>query len=96
MPRAMILEPVASVEDYLRVVRKIRDEWDQGDRFWKQWFRGQSCESWDLRPQLFRRRGITLDDALDDEEEFRLEFERRGLQLVGDDRFPQKQIGWYF
>jgi hypothetical protein len=92
----MILEPVESVEDYLKVVRKIRDEWDQGDEFWKPWFRGQSCESWDLRPQPFHRRGITLDDALDDEEEFGLEFERCGLQLVGDDRFPQKQIEWYF
>jgi hypothetical protein len=84
MPRAMILEPVESVEDYLKVVRKIRDEWDQGDKFWKPWFRGQSCESWDV------------DDALNDEEEFRLEFERRGLQLVGHDGFPQKQIEWYF
>ena len=81
MSRVKILRPVESVEDYLKVVREIRDEWDEGDKFWKPWFRGQSCESWDLRPQIFRRKGITIDDALDDEEEFRLEFERRRLQL---------------
>jgi hypothetical protein len=82
MPIAMILEPVESVEDYLKVVRQIRDEWDPGDKFWKPWFRGRCCESWDLRPQLFRWKGITLDEAWDDEEEFRLEFERRGFNSL--------------
>ncbi len=98
MPTVRILSPapVESVEDYLKQVRRIRDEWESADKFWKPWFRGQSCESWDLKPQLYRRDDITLEEALDDEEEFRLEFERRGLQLVSDEKIPKTDIEWYF
>ncbi len=98
MPSVRILgaAPVESVEDYLKSVRKIRDEWSNDDKFWKPWFRGQACESWDLRPQLYRRDDKTMTEVLDNEEEFRLEFERRGLQLVSDERFPKTEIEWYF
>jgi hypothetical protein len=98
MPSVKILGmPAAeSIEDYLEQVRRTREEWRGDDKFWKPWFRGQACESWDLRPQLYRNRGRTLADVLDDEEEFRLEFERRGLQLVGNERIPESDIEWYF
>lgn len=98
MPKVRVvpLKSVQSIEDYLQAVRRIRDDWSDGDKFWKLWFRGQACESWDLRPQLYRRDNKTLTEVLDDEEEFRLEFERRGLQLVGSERIPQIEIEWYF
>lgn len=98
MPTVKILRTAAaeSIEDYLGQVRRTRDDWGGDDKFWKPWFRGQACESWNLRPQLYRRDGRTLADALGDEEEFRLEFERRGLQLVGNERIPESDIEWYF
>lgn len=98
MPSVKILGDAAveSVEEYLKAVRRIRDDWSDGDKFWKPWFRGQACESWNLRPQLYRRDDKTLAEVLDNEEEFRLEFERRGLQLVSDERFPKTEIERYF
>ncbi len=40
---------VESLEDYIKSARRIRDQWDAGYEFWKLWFRGQCCESWDLK-----------------------------------------------
>jgi len=87
---------VKSVEEYLQAVRKIRDAWDNDDKFWKPWFRGQACESWDLKPKIYRADKKTLDEALSDEEEFRFQFQRRGLQLVSEDRIPETDYEWYF
>jgi len=98
MPSIKILgdAPVDSVEEYLKAVRRIRDNWSDADKFWKPWFRGQPCEAWDLRPRLYRRDTMSLEEALSDEEEFRLEFARRGLQLVSGERFPQTDYEMYF
>ncbi len=87
---------IESVEAYLGEVRQIRDQWVSEDKFWKLWFRGQACESWDLKPQLYRRKKIKLEEVLSDEEEFRLQFERRGLQLLSGERIPTTDFEWYF
>jgi len=86
---------VESVEEYLRAVQRTRDEWSNENKFWKPWFRGQACESWDLKPRLFRT-DKKLAEVLSDEEEFRSEFQRRGLQLVSDERIPKTDFEWYF
>jgi len=89
-------KPIETVEQYLGAVREIRDEWADEDKFWKLWFRGQACESWDLKPKLYRRDDITLKQVLREEEEFRHEFERRGIQLIDAERFPKTDFEWYF
>ena len=89
-------KPIETVEQYLGAVREIRDEWADEDKFWKLWFRGQACESWDLKPKLYRRDDIALEQVLREEEEFRHEFERRGIQLIDDERFPKTDFEWYF
>jgi len=95
MPKVTIPDDVVaeSLEDYLKATRRIRDEWAYDNKFWKPWFRGHACESWDLRPTLYRRDKKDLDEVLRDEEEFRLEFERRGL---GNERIPGSDAEWYF
>ncbi len=97
MPSVRILppKPLESVEEYLGVVRRIRDEWADDNKFWKPWFRGQPCESWDLKPRLYRT-DKKLEEVLRDEEEFRNEFQRRGLQLVSDEGIPKTEFEWYF
>ena len=85
MPKSL---PVESIADFVKTVCEIRDRWTGGGYF-DPWFRGQQDASWSLRPGLYRL------DLEEDEEEIRSEFQRRGLQLVGD-REPRNEWEWYF
>lgn len=97
MPTVSLVPPkvVESVEEYLQAVRRILRGWRNNNKFWRPWFRGQACESWDLKPRLYRA-DKKLKEVLSDEEEFRFEFQRRGLQLVSDERIPKTDFEWYF
>jgi len=82
---------VWTIEDFLRKVARIREEWvseDKGDDSeWLPWFRGEANASWStrLQPKLYRRPARTATHRgrlLYADQEIRLAFRRSAAQLV--------------
>jgi hypothetical protein len=80
---------VKSVKDFVDAVCRGRDEWIEGSNYFDPWFRGQTNESWDLTPNIFRY------ELQNEEDEIRAEFQRRGPQLLTEPP-PNDFWGWYF
>jgi FRG domain-containing protein len=87
--------PIGSISEFLERVSGIHRKWFNGDRFWQPWFRGLGDVNWKLQPRLFRL-NREIDQLLDEEEELRSEFRRRGMQLISGERPPQSDFEWYF
>jgi len=66
-----------AVGSFVELVSSIRARWTRAyETLFDPWFRGQRVAQWPLRPSLYRY-------ALgNDEADLRLEFRRRGLQLI--------------
>jgi hypothetical protein len=80
---------VSSVQQFVQVVCRLRDEWIVGGNFFDPWFRGQAKAKWPLSPSIFRY------DLLTEEDELRGEFQRRGPQYMVEVP-PGDFWGWYF
>lgn len=81
---------VGSVDEFVREVCAIREKWTRADGvYFDPWFRGQSDATWSLTPSLYRA------DLTDEENVLRLEFKRKGLQMV-DSRSARDDWDWYF
>jgi len=65
---------------------------------WLPWFRGEECATWistmALQPKLYRNT-VNMETILDHEQEMRVEFRRRGAQLITE-RQPVDKWEWYF
>jgi hypothetical protein len=65
---------------------------------WLPWFRGEECATWistmALQPKLYRN-NVDMEKILDHEQEMRVEFRRRGAQLITE-RQPIDKWEWYF
>ena len=86
------LESVASLDQYVKVVTANARKWlpkskekQRTKSSWLPWFRGEENADWDtaLRPKLYRT-NHDLIEVLRQEQDLRLEFKRRGTQLVGE------------
>jgi FRG domain-containing protein len=87
--------PAGSISEFLDRVSGIHRKWFDGNRFWQPWFRGLGDVIWKLQPRLFRLKR-EISQLLDEEEELRSEFRRRGMQLISGERPPQSDFEWYF
>jgi hypothetical protein len=86
---------MGSISEFLDRVSGVHRKWFTGDRFWQPWFRGLGDVTWKLQPRLYRV-NRDIDQLLDEEEELRSEFRRRGMQLISGERPPQSEFEWYF
>ena len=80
---------VSSVKDFVEKVCEVRDSWIVGSEFFDPWFRGQTSSSWPPEPGVFRY------GLLDDEDEIRDQFQRKGPQYMTE-LPPEDHWGWYF
>jgi|HubBroStandDraft_1064217.scaffolds.fasta_scaffold67987_1 hypothetical protein len=86
------LESVESLDQFVKVVTANARKWlpkSQEKRrtksSWLPWFRGEENADWPtaLRPKLYRTKHDLI-EVLRQEQDLRLEFKRRGSQLVGE------------
>lgn len=80
---------VKSVSQFTEVVCRYRDQWIDGAAYSDPWFRGHTCASWLLEPNIFRY------ELLNEEDEIREQFERRAPQYMAE-LPPDDMWGWYF
>jgi len=81
---------ILTVEEFLRTVARIKDEWaadDDYDAEWVPWFRGEANAEWStrLRPRLYRgpsRTETQVKRLLYADQEIRLAFSRSAAPLV--------------
>jgi FRG domain len=81
---------VGSVSEFLKWVSETRKNWKKREEYgseWVPWFRGEPRADYAtaLRPKLFRK-DAKLKELLYEEQELRLEFWRRGVQLTAEER----------
>jgi len=89
---------VRSVGDFMRQIGGICKPWNpESDPEWLPWFRGEGNADWPfaLRPRLYRQKHKRLKFLLHLDQELRLEFRRRGAQLIIGQR-PADKWEWYF
>jgi hypothetical protein len=86
---------IGSISEFLQRVSGVHRKWFNGERFWQPWFRGLGDVNWELQPRLYRV-NREINQLLDEEEELRSEFRRRGMQLISGERPPQSEFEWYF
>ena len=95
---------IDSLREFWGEVSKVHRQWvrrytdrKQGDVEWIPWFRGEPSSrcSTVLKPTLYRPEGRKKKDFLHAEQELRLEFRRRGVQLIVG-RPPADKWEWYF
>jgi len=79
---------VKSVQKFVEVVCRCRDEWIEGAAYFDLWFRGQTHVSWALAPNILRY------EMLGSEDEIRAEFQRRAPQYMTE-LAPVDYWGWY-
>ena len=90
--------PCTSVEDFTKCVSGICRDWNKDeDSEWLPWFRGEENANWGtaLQPKLYRGGSTKLKDLLHLDQELRIEFRRRGAQLINGQR-PADHWEWYF
>jgi hypothetical protein len=79
-------------------VKKRRDRDDSSAAAWLPWFRGEESAAWlsstALQPKLYRN-SFDIKVILELEQEMRMEFRRRGAQLITE-RLPIDKWEWYF
>jgi hypothetical protein len=67
---------------------------------WLPWFRGEESAKWysdsALQPKLYRKTTVDIKAVLQHEQEMRVEFRRRGTQLIAENRQPLDKWEWYF
>jgi FRG domain len=81
---------VESVANFVHLACDIRTRWTHAKgEYFDPWFRGQADARWRLSPGVFRY------DVAGEENDLRIEFRRRGLQLLSE-RAPEDEGGWYF
>lgn len=105
----IISKPVDSLPSFLSSVSVLSREWkaswvekqakDDGlATAWLPWFRGEESAEWlsssALEPKLYRN-GSDCKIVLEHEQEMRVEFRRRGAQLLTE-RPPADKWEWYF
>lgn len=88
--------PVTSLADYVSRASAICEGWKKKrkrDSDWVPWFRGEPDAdlATALQPKLYREKD-KLKELLYEEQELRLEFWRRGVQLTAEDH-PIRQVG---
>jgi len=88
------LERVESLDQFVRVVTANARRWwpktaekRRTKSSWLPWFRGEEISDWStaLRPKLYRTKHDLI-EVLRQEQDLRLEFKRRGSQLVGESK----------
>jgi hypothetical protein len=97
------LERVASLDQFVKAVTDHARKWlprtpekRRTKSSWLPWFRGEENADWPtaLRPKLYRTKH-DLVEVLRQEQDLRLEFKRRGSQLVGEGK-PSDHWERYF
>ena len=98
-----------SLASFLTSVSQLSREWkaswgdkrakdDESATAWLPWFRGEESAAWisttALQPKLYRNTFETK-PILEHEQEMRVEFRRRGAQLLTE-RQPVDKWEWYF
>ena len=92
---------VTTVTGFLRRVAEVCTAWNpEKEAEWIPWFRGEDNADWAsfLRPKLYRRdvlRETQRKEILHHDQELRLEFRRRGMQLTMG-QSPANKWEWYF
>lgn len=101
-------KPVDSLADYVTATLRIRDDWWREDEAEAKesgegdaerppsdfWFRGQGSARWALTPRLYRPESRL---KVEDEDEIRTDFKRRGRQLLtSEPNLPANEKEWYF
>jgi hypothetical protein len=87
---------ITSLAEYLRRLKELSSKWgldDQNKPYHERetlWLRGHHDSRWRLTPKLYRKE---FRDA--DENEIRIEFQSRALQLI-QGRVPTDKWEWYF
>jgi|SRR5882757_5621435 len=99
---AIATHRVTSLTEFVTKVVQIRNGWYEEDKARAKkcdeaeegppqlWFRGQVNSKWELRPKIYRP-GKNYD-----EDEIRMDFKLRGVQLIGEPRVPKDDREWYF
>ena len=91
---------MSEVSNIARNWKKLWEQKRQADNdyasAWLPWFRGEEHESWatTLQPKLYRN-SVDIKKILLHEQEMRVEFRRRGAQLITE-RQPIDKWEWYF
>lgn len=74
-------------------ITKIKADWSEGDDF-TPWYRGQTRAEWRLQPSLYRI-GLSVGDALDEEDEVREDFVKRA-PVLSEVKPADDDWEWYF
>src|SRR5712692_2135398 len=106
----IISKSADSLSSFLVVVSELSREWrtywvekrrsrdDSSAAAWLPWFRGEESADWlsttALQPKLYRN-SFDIKMILEHEQEMRVEFRRRGAQLITE-RLPIDKWEWYF
>jgi hypothetical protein len=86
-------ERAGSLAQFIEVVFKIRDAWDDAsDDLIDPWFRGQSSIDYELVPSYFRHKPAKDDETEDD---LRLDFQQKATPLLTE-AAPLDDWEWYF
>jgi hypothetical protein len=80
---------ISSVQQFVEVVCRYRDQWIEGSNYFDPWFRGQRCAAWPLEPNIFRDKLLAHEDSIRDE------FQRRAPQYMTE-LPPADSWAWYF